>query len=136
MCSAGYSGDTCAIPVDFCGSHPCKNGALCETTKQGDVALSFKCHCAVGWDGPTCEHDFVDCGAGVCNHGKCIEGIGVAGFVCDCFGGWEGRTCTDKAEKCTAQENDCDQINGYCTATLTNHSCACQGGLAYTPDTP
>ncbi|CDW56194.1 Reeler and EGF 2 and DUF1794 and EGF and ShK doma in containing protein [Trichuris trichiura] len=54
-CSAGYTGDTCAIKIDQCDPNPCLNKGICK-----NVYRSFVCQCPFGYMGTTCHRPCQD----------------------------------------------------------------------------
>jgi len=66
QCPCGYAGDSCEVSssnavtaystvgrMNFCVSSPCKNGATCVNTQNGQ---SFLCLCKSGWFGTYCQN--------------------------------------------------------------------------------
>ncbi|KHJ44276.1 EGF-like domain protein [Trichuris suis] len=54
-CSAGYTGDTCAIKIDQCDPNPCLNKGICK-----NVYKSYVCQCPLGYMGATCHRPCQD----------------------------------------------------------------------------
>lgn len=52
MCTFGYTGVNCQIPINYCDSSPCANGGTCISAGPGQ---GFVCSCAAGWTGLTCQ---------------------------------------------------------------------------------
>lgn len=49
-CKAGFTGYNCAVNINDCLSHPCKNGGICRDEVNG-----FECICPDGFSGKKCE---------------------------------------------------------------------------------
>ncbi|XP_062570057.1 uncharacterized protein LOC134232121 [Saccostrea cucullata] len=58
QCSNGYHGKNCEIKPDLCKHQPCKNGATCANTDQGN----YTCFCIHGFKGIRCEKKIVNGG--------------------------------------------------------------------------
>lgn len=52
-CIAGFTGYNCAVNINDCLAHPCKNGGTCR-----DKVNDFECICQDGFSGKTCEGEF------------------------------------------------------------------------------
>ncbi|WAR32012.1 SVEP1-like protein [Mya arenaria] len=50
ICQAGWSGDTCKIPPDFCHQHECGTHSVCV-----NIHTSYKCNCTDNYSGIFCH---------------------------------------------------------------------------------
>ena len=53
-CEAGFTGYNCAVNINDCLSHPCKNGGTCR-----DKVNDFECICSYGFTGKACEGELL-----------------------------------------------------------------------------
>ncbi|KAH0568173.1 hypothetical protein KQX54_019308 [Cotesia glomerata] len=57
-CDLGYTGITCATPINPCSPNPCKNDGICTLTADQQIS----CECTAAYSGPRCETPKEACG--------------------------------------------------------------------------
>jgi len=88
LCAPGFSGPTCASPIDLCASLPCHHFGRCTMTGP----TSFACACLSGFSGALCQTDVDECASSPCAAGgTCIDGVNA--YRCECPIGTEGPHC-------------------------------------------
>uniref|UniRef100_A0A1I8AAK5 Delta-like protein n=1 Tax=Steinernema glaseri TaxID=37863 RepID=A0A1I8AAK5_9BILA len=118
-CDPGWIGRNCTVEFDPCEERPCKNGAECVVTEEGD----FFCDCTYEFKGRYCE----TCPqmADTCQHNStCWPGLSGKrnDYKCICQRGYTGRFC-ETPIPCIAY-NPC-QNGGECYLEEGTAVCEC-----------
>eukprot|EP00051_Salpingoeca_urceolata_P023647 m.405344 g.405344 ORF g.405344 m.405344 type:complete len:1327 (+) comp20131_c0_seq20:135-4115(+) len=99
VCTAGWTGTACNVPVDPCKASPCQHGETC-TPGEG---LNFTCACnELLWQGDTCNVAVDYCASSPCEAGgECTSRLG--GFLCACPAGFGGERCEINVDGCAGE---------------------------------
>ena len=126
VCPDGYTGLTCEIAVQSCGSDKnCYNGSTCIYDENGDPLCD--CNSAhtdeLSFAGTSCEQESTThCEPGLdqdqkdafcANHGQCIEEPDARHEGCNCADGWSGDICDIQGEDEQVCDLDCEN-GGSC----------------------
>ena len=126
VCSVGWLGEYCDIPIRSCEATPCLHDGGCW--EEGD---DFRCECKSAWVGRFCEipvNERDQCSSGPshpCQHGsKCTNITGdLPSYMCACDFGWDGRNCQYASREC--DHPDSCKNNGQCHFNGTRLECQC-----------
>jgi hypothetical protein len=125
VCPDGYTGLTCEIPMQSCGSEKnCYNGSTCKYDENGNPMCD--CNSAhtdeMSFAGTNCEQEStMRCDPGLdqdqkdsfCAHGQCIEYPDARHEGCTCNDGWSGDLCDIQEEYEEVCDLDCEN-GGSC----------------------
>lgn len=117
VCTSGYFGINCTMPVNPCSSSTCMNGGTCVATGG-----SFACSCSSGYTGSICEVPIATCNDNPCANGATCIPQAPDGFTCACASGFTGVTCLQDIDECLL--SPC-QYGGTCTNAIGSFTCSC-----------
>ena len=113
FCLAGFSGSRCEYAIDSCLSHPCLNGARCQTLSP----LGFNCICPSGYTGTLCQTVVNACASNPCAANGICNSAPNGGFYCSCRSGYTGSCCETLINVCSP---DPCNAKGQCIQTAAN----------------
>ena len=121
LCSNGFQGPSCSIPIDPCQSNPCQNQGSCVRTS----AMTYSCACPIDYEGSRCEKPI-----NLCSNYSCLHGIAVRTSTfkceCQCEKSYYGKFC----ELNPCENNPC--LIGECIPHENQtYSCQCPKGFQF-----
>lgn len=117
VCTSGYFGTNCTMPLNPCSNSTCMNGGTCL-----GMGGSFTCSCSSGYTGSICEVPITTCNNYPCANGATCIPQAPDGFTCACASGFTGVTCLQDINECLL--SPC-QNGGTCANSIGSFACSC-----------